>query len=293
MRCCQCLSAPAPPPPRFAKATVSRNGAPTLHQLLQYKAPEHAILDRISTHPDEAQQADNGMLPLHSAALHGGTEAIVASLLLAWPAAAGQRSHSGLLPLHYAVWYGASPTLVRMLLAAFPDGAKTRTTAGGGSWLPWASDTGALPLHLAARAQAPAEVVSMLLARNPHAARALDRDGYSPLHHQCRNGSPLAAVEAMLAQCPKAAALEDRDNGWLPLHCAAMATQPVEGVLAAVLAAYPWGAKVQDRFGMLPLYYAHHNKAKGGVAIRMAGNLVRAFPEGKKQLDERGWRKAR
>ena len=66
----------------------------------------------------------------------------------------------------------------------------------------------------------------------------------------------------------------------------------VEGVLAAVLAAHPWGAKCQDHFGMLPLYYyAHHNKAnQSGVAIRMAGNLVGAFPEGKKQLDDRGWR---
>ena len=100
-------------------------------------------------------------------------------------------------------------------------------------------------------------------------------------------GAPPPVVAALLRAAPRAASQHSTSRGWLPHHCAAAAAAPVDGVMELLLQACPEGAKAQDHLGLIPLHHANENKA----GVKLVGLLSRAFPDGKKQLNPRGWRK--
>lgn len=62
-----------------------------LHGLLRFRAPEHMVLARLRTKPEEAKEErgeGNSPLPLHSAIKFGASETVVRELLAVYPAAA-------------------------------------------------------------------------------------------------------------------------------------------------------------------------------------------------------------
>ena len=64
----------------------------------------------------------NGNLPLHLAACYNASDAIVATLVEAYPAALRVQNSDGNLPLHLAVQFSKSPKVVRRLFKAYPGG---------------------------------------------------------------------------------------------------------------------------------------------------------------------------
>jgi len=70
---------------------------------------------------------------------------------------------------------------------------------------------------------------------------------------------------------------------FLPIHSACARKPPAE-LIAALLKAYPDGAKCVDDQGMYPLHYACGNQASREVVRQ----LIMAYPEAAKKADPRG-----
>ena len=70
-------------------------------------------------------------------------------------------------------------------------------------------------------------------------------------------------------------------SGDLPLHCAVKGQASME-VVAALLAAHPGAARVEDRHGMLPLHWAAEQQA----SVEVVAALLAAHPGAARAEDE-------
>ena len=103
-----------------------------------------------------------------------------------------------------------------------------------------------------------------------------------PLHWATLRQAPLEVVAALLKAFPEGA--KEKDNyGNLPLHLATQNQAPLE-VVAALLKAFPEGAKEKNSDGDLPLHYATENHAP----LEVVAALLKAFPEGAKEKNIAG-----
>ncbi|KAL1496107.1 hypothetical protein AB1Y20_014732 [Prymnesium parvum] len=104
-----------------------------------------------------------------------------------------------------------------------------------------------------------------------------DKDGRLPLHIAVDEGKSEGVVTALLAAFPEAVKEKDKD-GSLPLHIA-IDKGASEGVVTALLAAFPEAVKEKDEDGRLPLRIAIDKGASEGVVTA----LLAAFPEAAKE----------
>ena len=104
-----------------------------------------------------------------------------------------------------------------------------------------------------------------------------------PLHWAAWSQAPLDVVAALLKAFPEGAK-EKNDYGWLPLHYAAEKKGPNWEVVATLLKAFPEGAKKKNMYCALPLHDAIGSKAP----LEVVAALLKAFPEGAKEKDKNG-----
>jgi hypothetical protein len=110
-------------------------------------------------------------LPIHLAALHGGSPATLIRLHKAFPEGLMRPTQTqGWLPLHLACQRTVKPDVIRTLVELEPEAAKVKSKLSG-----------CLPLHIAAKNGCSAEVIQMLFNANPAAARQNSFVGETPL----------------------------------------------------------------------------------------------------------------
>lgn len=98
---------------------------------------------------------------LHSACCNGASEATVAVLLKAWPAAARERDADGNTPLHFAAAGKANLGVVEALIKEYPEAATLK------------GQMGRLPLSLALLCEAPPDTCVAIRDANPGAMREM------------------------------------------------------------------------------------------------------------------------
>lgn len=109
-------------------------------------------------------------LPIHLAALHGGSADTLRLLHGAYPEGIfTQTQTQGWLPLHLACQRHVSTDIIKTLLELAPETAKMKSKMSG-----------CLALHIAAKNGCSAEVIQLLFNANPTAAKALSFSGDTP-----------------------------------------------------------------------------------------------------------------
>jgi len=101
-----------------------------------------------------------------------------------------------------------------------------------------------------------------------------------PLHYSCLKGSSQGVVDALLEAFPKGALSKD-DEGRLPIHHAAGKQAP-EGVIDALLKASPKGAQSKDDQGRLALHHA----CRKNPSDRVVRTLLRVYPRASQIKDD-------
>ena len=97
---------------------------------------------------------------------------------------------------------------------------------------------------------------------------------FLPLHKACVLAPPEGVIDALLDAYPEGARCTDQDS-WVPLHCACFYGSSEE-VVRALLRAYPKGAQCLDDEGRCALSYSCLKAASAPVVIA----LLSAFPKG-------------
>lgn len=238
-----------------------------LFRLVLKKDWENAIL-RTKSSPDEAStwivtkgfKGNLRFLPLHKACVLSPPEALIESLVAAYPEGAKSKDQDGWLPIHCGCFYGAAQGAIDTLLVAYPKGAQSK------------DDEGRLPIHYACLKGATTGVVESLLGTYPKGAQSKDDEGRLPIHHACSKGAPDGVIAALLNSSPKGAQSKD-DQGRLPLHHACRKNCS-EKIIKALLKTYPKGAQVKDDQDKLPIHYVCQNGGSGDVI----NVLLSAYP---------------
>jgi hypothetical protein len=100
-----------------------------LYELLESSQWDQARL-RCRTYPDEVQtwivrrdatSTRWKLLPLHAAVIFQSPAAVLESMLLQYPLAAGKRDDQGMLPLHLALRHKQEESMLELLLAQYPQ----------------------------------------------------------------------------------------------------------------------------------------------------------------------------
>mmetsp|Transcript_40895 Transcript_40895/g.73718 ORF Transcript_40895/g.73718 Transcript_40895/m.73718 type:complete len:652 (-) Transcript_40895:211-2166(-) len=228
------------------------------------------VSTRLNLFPDEAStwivtKGFNGnlrFLPLHKACVLSPPQAIIVSLIQAFPVGVTRTDQDGWLPLHCACFYAAPPAAIVALIQADPKAAQKK------------DDDGRLALHYACLKSAPEQVISQLLGAHVKAALAKDNDGRMPLHHACSKAAPDGVIETLVRLGPKAAQSKD-NNGRLPLHLACK-KGITKHALTILLQVYARGAAAKDDQEKLPV---HHACQSGSCSPAAVLALLDAHPE--------------
>jgi ankyrin repeat protein len=179
---------------------------------------------------------------------------------------------TGHTPLHHAIYQGASLPVIRYLVSERPKALTIKTCA---------SAEALLPLHLAIVAGSPDDVVQFLVDRGPNAARARTKERHLALHLAVddRGRVPLRVDTLRRLIRAHLGALRVYGRDGLPLHMlldGGVVPDVTVEMVAAFVEPHPDLLKVQDGYGLLPLYAAaKNNKLPMGV-LRY---LVDACPE--------------
>lgn len=189
---------------------------------------------------------NNGLTPLHQAAVSGHKDAV--ELLLANKADVNAKSNNGETPLHMAVMLGRKD-VAKVLLA---HGADVNAKA----------NSGFMPLHIAAL-MGSKDVAELLLA-NKAAVNAKANGGETPLYEALAMGSKDVA-EFLLAN--KAEINSKDNNGETLLHKAAVRGKKA---VAEFLLAHKADVNSKDNNGYTPLYWAAQKGHKDIVELLLA-----------------------
>ena len=156
----------------------------------------------------------DGYLPIHCAAIGGGTKSI--ELLLKYDSdAASKKTNDFLqLPLHLVCIENANLSSIQALYDAYPDAILART------------EIGRTPLdgaHLSGNQLAieflQTQLVYARQTQDVTAMTTVDDNGWLPLHHALRDNAPLGSIILLSRANPAAMQVADQ-NGAYPLHIA-------------------------------------------------------------------------
>lgn len=140
------------------------------------------VLERLETHPKEAEMWDNGILPIHCACRRPKVPVqVVESLIKAYHLSLGQKSQPlGLLPLHCALESVSSTNIlvVQTLLEKYRKAAMIRDE----------HERMPLHFHLWSCTKPSLDVVKILVQANPIAVSTGDRLDRYPLHYAAKGG---------------------------------------------------------------------------------------------------------
>jgi len=138
------------------------------------------VLERLHTHPKEAETWDNGILPIHCACRRPKVPVqVVESLIKAYRLSLGQKSQPlGLLPLHCALESVSSTNVlvVQTLLTNYKKAATIRDE----------HERTPLHFHLWSCTKPSLDVVKLLVQANPIAVSTGDRLDRYPLHYAAK-----------------------------------------------------------------------------------------------------------
>lgn len=142
---------------------------PSLLTLL-YNKKWNEALERISTHPSEAEVEDKmGDLPLHEVCHLGAPFQVIQKLVHVNKSALQKKGFCGRLPLHYAAYNKPSVNVIKLLLRHYPAAAQKIDMDGR------------LPLHLAVVRNAPKQSIQALIDAHPKALVTANAFGNTPV----------------------------------------------------------------------------------------------------------------
>lgn len=223
------------------------DGKVPLHQIIESNVSMDKVEYLMSRYPEGSRvQCNDGWTPLHWASQRHTTADVLDALLEGvHKEAAALQNKEGKLPLHIAAASGHR-VAVEKLLKVYPDGAMV------------ADQDGALPLHLAAKKDP--HIAELIIEVRPESVEVADGSGMLPLHY-CTMQGPFSSVELtekIIDMYPRAASIQD-SNGMLPLHWLAMRGANLPSV-RLLLAAYPEGGSMMDRWGRTPAWIAYKRR---------------------------------
>ena len=239
------------------------------------------------------------MLPVHLACRNGASKGVVTTLLYSFPESLEVKDRKGRIPLNFveqstsqnreAVLAGIKKfEKDQALLGAsnnrdHNDGrsadlaSSTNNSAGSTNEVDYEHRTILFRLILKKDWRA----VVQRAAEYPHEASTwIVTKGFNgnlrflPLHKACVLAPPEGVVDALLDAYPEGARCTDQD-GWIPLHCACFYGSSEE-VVRARLRAFPKGAQSVDDEGRISLHYSCLKAASKPVVMA----LLSAFPKG-------------
>ncbi|KAL3940673.1 MAG: hypothetical protein SGBAC_004838 [Bacillariaceae sp.] len=279
------------------------------------------------------------LLPLHATCIFRSPLALIESLVDIYPKATERTDDQGMMPIHLACRNGASKGVVLTLLTAFPSSVNAKDRKGrtpldliessnsqnvgvvGEAIREFIMDQGSKIAPLpgdkpSSRSVAQTMVVQetnnevdydnrtilfrLLMKKDWEAATAraeafpeeaatwIATKGFNgalrflPLHKACVLQPPDGVIEALIAAYPNGSKSQDQD-GWLPIHCACFyGAKPA--IIKVLLDANPRGSQLKDDEGRLPLHYA----CLKGASQKVVDLLLETFTKGAMSKDDEG-----
>jgi len=243
------------------------------------------------------------MLPVHLACRNGASKGVVTTLLYAFPDSLEVKDRKGRIPLNF-VEQSTSQNR-EAVLAGIKKFEKDQSVLGASNSRIHNDGRSALTSDLASATNNSAgsgtnevdyehrtilfrlilkkdwRAVVQRAAEYPHeAATWIVTKGFNgnlrflPLHKACVLAPPEGVIDALLDAYPEGARCTDQDS-WVPLHCACFYGSSEE-VVRALLRAHPKGAQCLDDEGRCALSYSCLKAASAPVVIA----LLSAFPKG-------------
>ena len=243
------------------------------------------------------------MLPVHLACRNGASKGVVTTLLYAFPESLEVKDRKGRVPLNFVEQ--SSSQNREAVLAGIKKFEKDQSILGASNGRIHNDGRSALTSDLASATNNSAgsgtnevdyehrtilfrlilkkdwRAVVQRAAEYPHeAATWIVTKGFNgnlrflPLHKACVLAPPEGVIDALLDAYPEGARCTDQDS-WVPLHCACFYGSSEE-VVRALLRAYPRGAQCLDDEGRCALSYSCLKAASAPVVIA----LLSAFPKG-------------
>ena len=253
--------------------------------------------------PKKGNPVAGGAFPLHVALKGQASEAVLATLLAAFPGAVKEKiAGTGESTLHCAVLHHAPAEIVLSIIAAYPGALRERTPVLTGK--PGVEGQGCLPLHIGAKNKATAEVMAILIEKFPAAAKERSAvifnnpppyndessGGDLPIHIALNSEAHIDVLQMLLVAFPEGAkekthVLKDRNGeihgqnkisgGLLPIHIAVKFPRLQQFVLK-ILEIFPVAIKEKTAVsGELPLHLALQHCASSEQVM----SLLKAFPE--------------
>ena len=155
-------------------------------------------------------------LPIHLAAMRGGTEAI--ELLLKFdPNAASKEVNNGTrwLPLHLTCKYNTNFSSIQVLYDAYPDAIFARDRNGRTPLATAQTEEGNQPAIKFLQTQ----LIYARQAQDMTAMTTLDDDGWLPLHRALKDNVSLGSIKLLMRANPATVQVSDQ-KGVYPLHIA-------------------------------------------------------------------------
>lgn len=262
-----------------------------IHATCIFRAPLSVIESLIAAYPDGPQMKDDqGMLPVHLACRNGASKGVVVTLLNAFPESVNVKDRKDRVPLNL-VELSQSQNREAVIVAL----KKFKTVMENKSLPKSGMRTGNIIAKTSDKEvdyENRTILFRLLLKKEwtgatqrtnsfpDEAATWIVTKGFNgtlrflPLHKACVLQPPEGVIEALIAAHPEGAKSRDQD-GWLPLHCACFYGAS-ESVINTLLVASPRGAQCKDDEGRLPLHYACLKSAPEGVIKALLASYPKA-----------------